>query len=100
MIEALPPEGADDTLDVGSLPRGSRRRKNLLHAHVLDLLGEVVAKDSIPVSQQIARCRVPGESISKLLGGPFRSGMSRDVPLRCQAMTVSGHQLGNGFGTW
>jgi hypothetical protein len=79
MIEALPPDGADDTLDVSSLPRGSRRREHLLHAHVLDLLGEVVAKDSIPVSQQVAGCRVSGESISKLLGCPFRGRMSGDV---------------------
>ena len=31
------------------------RRKCLLHAHVLDLLREVVAKDSIAISQEVAR---------------------------------------------
>lgn len=44
--------------------------------------GEVVAKDWIPVSQQIARRRVPGERIAKLLGRPFRSRMNRHVEVQ------------------
>ena len=82
MIEALAPDGANHALDVSSLPRRSRRRKHLLDAHVLDLSGEVVTKDSVPISQQITRCRVPGNRIAKLLCGPFRGGMSRDVEVQ------------------
>src|ERR1700729_3809046 len=70
--DGLPANGADDALDVRPLPGGSRRTQHLFDAHVLNLPGEVVAKDSIPVSQQIARRRVPGEGIAKLLGRPFR----------------------------
>src|ERR1700720_4943331 len=77
MIEALAPDGADHAFYVSSLPRRSRRRKHFLHAHVLDLSGEVVAKDSVPISQQITGCRVPGERIAKLLGGPFRDRRTR-----------------------
>jgi hypothetical protein len=51
----------------------------LLDAHVSHLLSEVIAKDSIAVSQQVAGCGVPGERISKLLGRPFRGWMRRDV---------------------
>src|SRR6202023_4190825 len=76
MIEALTPDGADHALDVSSLPRRSRCGKHLLDAHVLDLSGEVITKDAVPISQQITGCRVPGERIAKLLGGPFRGGMS------------------------
>ena len=72
MIEALAANRTDHALDVGPLPRGSRRREHLLDAHVVNLSGEVVAEDSIPISQQIVWCRVPGERIAKLLGGPFR----------------------------
>jgi len=79
MIEALAANGTDYALDVGPMPRGSRRTEHLLYAHVVDLSGEVVTEDSIPISQQIAWCRVPGERIAKLLGGPFCGRMSRDV---------------------
>ena len=82
MIEALTPDGADHALDVSLLPRRSRCGKHLLDAHVLDLSGEVVTKDSIPISQQITGCRVPGEGIAELLGGPFRGGVSRDVEVQ------------------
>ena len=73
MIEAFAPYGSDHALDVGSVPRGPRCTKHLLYAHVVDLSGEVVAEDSIPISQQIAWCRVPGESIAKLLGSPIQA---------------------------
>src|SRR5580700_5523078 len=92
MIEALAPHSADYALDVSSLPRRSRRRKHFLHAHVLDLSGEVVTKDSVPILQQITGCRVPGESIAKLLGGPFRGGMSRDVEVQYPAPLMGQHQ--------
>src|ERR1700689_5653502 len=81
MVEALPPDGANDALDVSPLPRRLRHTKHLFDAHVLNLSGEVVAKNSITVSQQIARCRVPGECIAKLLGRPLRGRMSRDVEM-------------------
>ena len=67
MIEVFAPNGSDHALDVGSVPRGSRRTKHLLYTHVVDPPGEVVAEDSIPISQQIVWCRVPRESIAKLL---------------------------------
>jgi len=82
MIQALPSDRADDALNISPLPGGSRRTKHLLDAHVLNLSGEVVAKDSIPVSQQIARRRVLGERIAKLLGRPFRGRMRRHVEVQ------------------
>src|ERR1035438_6984961 len=92
MIEALAANRTDHALDVGPMPRGARRTKHLLHAHVVDLSGEVVAKGSIPISQQIAWRRVPGERIAKLLGGPFRSRMSRDVEVQYPPPLMGEHQ--------
>ena len=92
MIEALPSNRADDALDVSPLPRGSRRTEHLFDAHVLNLSGEVVAKDSIPVSQQIAGCGFPGEGIAKLLGRPFRGRMSRHVEVQNASPFMGQHQ--------
>src|SRR5580658_3413857 len=82
MIKALAADRADDALNVSSLPGGSWCTKHLFDAHVLNLSGKVVAKDSIPVSQQIARHRAPRERIAKLLGRPFRGRMSRHIEVR------------------
>src|SRR5580658_10388604 len=92
MIKALAADRADDALNVSSLPGGSWCTKHLFDAHVLNLSGKVVAKDSIPVSQQIARHRVPGERIAKLLGGPFRGRMSSDVEVQNAPPFMGQHQ--------
>ena len=60
---------------------GDSRRKHFPDAHFLDLSGEIVAKDAIPIAQQIAWRRVPWERVAELLGGPFRSGMSRNTEM-------------------
>ena len=92
MVEAFPSDRTNDALDVSPLPRGSRRGEYLLDAHVLNLSGEVVAQDSIPVSQQIAGCGFPGERIAKLLGGPFRGRMGRDVEVQYSPPLMGEHQ--------
>jgi hypothetical protein len=74
------------------VPRGSRCTKLLLYARVVDLSGEVVAEDSITISQQIAWCRVPRESIAKLLGSPFRGRKSRDVGVQYSLPLIGQHQ--------
>jgi hypothetical protein len=92
MIEARAPNRTDHALDVGPVPRGSRCTKHLLHVHVVDLSSEVVTEDSIPISQQIAWCRVPRESIAQLLGGPFRGRMSRNVEVQYSPPLMGQHQ--------
>jgi hypothetical protein len=51
VIQAFPPNGADQPLDVGSLPGRPGRREHLLDAHCLHLLHEVRPEDPIPVAQ-------------------------------------------------
>ena len=67
MIEALTPNGADDPLYVGSLPRRARRRKNFADAHVSHLVAEVLAEDRIAVAQQIARKLAERKCLPQLL---------------------------------
>src|SRR6516162_5447546 len=71
VIQALSPNGPDDALDVGSLPRRPRRREHLFDAHRLHLLHEVRPQNPIAVAQQIARRGLPGEGLTQLLYGPF-----------------------------
>jgi hypothetical protein len=92
MIQALAPDGADHALNVRSLARRSRCGKNLLDAYVPHLSGEIVTKDSVPISQQIMSCRVPGERIAKLLSRPFRAGMSRDEEVPDGSPLMRQHQ--------
>jgi len=91
VIEALMADQADQAFHVRPLPGRTRRRKPLLHAHVLDLLRKVVAKDSVTISQEIAWCGVPRERRAELLGGPLRR-VSRDIEVENAAPSVSQHQ--------
>ena len=46
VIQALPPNGADHPLDVGTLPRRSWRSQHFLNAKFRHLLGEIGTKDA------------------------------------------------------
>lgn len=92
VIEALAADRADQALHVGFLPGRPRRRKHLLHAYVLDLLRKIVAKDSVAISQEITRCRVPREPVAELLGCPLRCRVGRDIEVKDPAPIVSEHQ--------
>ena len=61
MIEALASNGSNHSLHIGSLPRRARCRQNFGNAQVSHLFSEVIAKDSIAVSQQVTRELVKGK---------------------------------------
>jgi hypothetical protein len=92
MIEALAANRANHAFDKGSLPRRPWRGKYMLNAHVLNLLRKVVAKDSIAISQEVVRCGVPREGVTKLLGRPLRRRVIRDIEMEYPAPVVSKHQ--------
>src|SRR5215469_12486845 len=75
MIQALPPNGADRPLDIGSLPRRTGCRKHLFDAHGLHLPNKVRSEDPIAIAQQIARRGLPREGPAQLLCGPCRGRM-------------------------
>src|SRR6516162_4201662 len=82
VIQALPPNGADHPLDIGSLPGRPGRPEYLLDSHRLHLLHEVHPEDSIPIAQEIMGRRLPRERLARLLSRPFRGRTSRDAKMQ------------------
>src|SRR5688500_18522873 len=78
VIEALATDRSNDALNVGSLPRRSRRRQYLLDSHGFHLFNKVMPEDPISIPQQIVRRGVPGKCLAQLVSGPFGSRMSCD----------------------
>src|SRR2546427_2286338 len=64
MVQALPPNGTNHPLNVGSLPGRARRRQNFANAQASHLVSEVITEDGIAVAQQIARQLVEGKGLS------------------------------------
>jgi hypothetical protein len=58
----------------------------------LDLSGEIVAEDAIPITQKVTWRRLPWERVAELLGRPLRSGMSRNTEMDDPASVMSQHQ--------
>jgi hypothetical protein len=90
VVQAFAPYRSHKSFGIGVLPRRPWCCRHLVDTHRLDPLAEVLSIDSIPISDQIARSRVPGESLNDLLGGPLRAGVGRDIevdvapPMMCQ----------------
>src|ERR1035438_7955028 len=71
-IQAFPPDGSDEALDVGTLPRRSWGNQLLLDTHPLDPTHKVRSVNGIPVPQQILGCCVIRERVDDLLRRPCR----------------------------
>ena len=81
VVQTLPPNCSDHTLHLDPLLRRSWRRQHFPDAHFRNLSGEIVAEDTIPITQKVARLRVPGERIAELLASPFRGRMCRNTEM-------------------
>ncbi len=79
VVQAFAPNGADDALDIRVLPRGTGCDENRLDPESVDPASEVMAVDAVAVTDQIPRCRVPGERFDELSAGPVGRGMLGDV---------------------
>ena len=79
MVQALPPNGTNHPLDMGSLPGGPRGGQNLMDSQVGYLLAEFIPKDGIAIAQQVARELVKWECRPQLLSRPLRGGMGGHV---------------------
>ncbi len=66
VIEALTSRGADEPFDVCVLPRGARRREEVVHAHRLRGVRPSV-EGVIAVVEHLARCFVPRERFAQRL---------------------------------
>src|SRR5215469_16773044 len=74
MVQALPPNGTNHSLDVGSLPRGARRGQHFMDTHVSHLSSALIAEDSIAVAEEIAREMFEGKCLPQLLCRPLGAG--------------------------
>ena len=81
VIETFTADRADDALDIGVLPRRSRCRDDLLDRHRLDTIAEGLTIRRIAVSQQKARCGVPGKGLGDLARQPDLCRVLRDIEM-------------------
>ena len=91
MIQAFSPDRSDDTLDVGSLPRGPWSAEDLSDAQQFDLLPELVPVNPISVPQHVFRGAVEWKSFDHLLCGPGRRRVSGDVEVQDTAAVMGKH---------
>ena len=66
VIEAFAADRADDALDIGVLPRRSRRGDNLLDSHRFEAIAEDLTVRCVAIAQQKARRGIPGEGLGDL----------------------------------
>jgi len=66
LVEAFAADGADDALEIGSLPGRARCAQDFVHPERADLLSKRVPIDPVAVSQQMARRSVPGKGFQEL----------------------------------
>ena len=92
VVKAFAAYRANHTFHVGSLPRSPRCQKHLFDAHILNLLGEVVAEDPVAISEQVARRSVPREGVTELLRRSFCRRMGRGIEMEDPTAVVSEHQ--------
>ena len=81
VVQTFPANGADHSFAVRVLPGCSRCDGDLVNTHAFDTLGEVVAVDSIAVSDKESRRLVEREGINDLLSRPFGAGICRNVEM-------------------
>src|SRR5215467_13446940 len=79
MVQTFTANRTDDAFDVSPLPRRPRSAEDFFDIHHRDLFAELLAIDSISISQQIARCCIKRKGCEHLLRRPFCRWMSRDV---------------------
>ena len=79
MIQTFTANRTNDAFDVSSLPRSPRSAEDFFDIHYHELVAELLAIDSISISQQISRRGIKRKGFEHLLRRPFRRWMSCDV---------------------
>ncbi|HYT21414.1 MAG TPA: hypothetical protein VEW05_14455 [Candidatus Polarisedimenticolia bacterium] len=88
MIEALPTNGTDDALYIGSLPRRTWCRQNFADAQVSHLFLELMAEDRIAVAQQVAGRFGKGKGLPQLLDYPSRGWVGGRIEVENAALVM------------
>ena len=79
VIQAFTPNRLDDAFDIRILSRGTWCNENLLDSEGMNAAHEVLAVDTVAVTDQIPGDRVPRKRSDELSAGRFSSGMFGDV---------------------
>jgi len=79
MVQTFSANRTDDAFNVSSLPRRPRSAEDFFDIHHGGLVAELLAIDSISISQQISRRGIKRKGLEHLLRRPFRRGMGRHV---------------------
>jgi hypothetical protein len=81
VIETFAADRAVDALHISVLPRRSRCSDDLVYRHRQDMIAEGLPICSVAVSQQKARCGVPGEGFGDLAGQPALCRVLADIEM-------------------
>ena len=92
VIQAFAPDRANHAFDVGALPGRAGCRQHLRHPTRRDLIHEVATEDTVPVPQQIARCRFSRKGFAELLSGPCSRGVSGHAEMKNPAAVMRQHE--------
>jgi hypothetical protein len=79
MVQTFTANRTNDAFDVSSLPRRPRSAEHFFDIHYCNLVAELLAIDSISISQQISRRGIKRKGFEHLLRRPFCRWVSCDV---------------------
>src|SRR6266581_7674466 len=88
MIETLATNTPNQALHIRILPGAPWSNKDLLDAHMFDLLSKGCAIDTVPVAEQRPWCLLPGKRFDHLVRCPHRRRVFRDVEMHHAAALV------------
>jgi hypothetical protein len=91
VIQTLAPDGADEPLREGVLPRALRRREDFSDPQALHALPEHVTVDRVAIAEEVGRGGVVWEGVHDLLGRPGSGGMLGDIDVEDAAAVVGEH---------
>ena len=92
VVQTFTPNGSDGAFDIRILPRGPWCNQNLRDFENIGAPREVMAIDSVVVTDQVPRCRVPGKRLDELSSGPCSRRMFGDVEVNDAPPVMSKHE--------
>ena len=84
MIQTLPPNTADEPLDIWILPWRAGGGHHFLDAHMAHTSTKMGAVDTVPIAEEIAGSLVPRKPLGHLLDRPLGCRMLSDVEGFCR----------------
>ena|ERR1700687_1742146 len=93
LIGALASNRSNHSLYIGPLPRRAWCRQNLADANVSHLFSEVIAKDSIAVTEQVARDLGKGKCLPQLLSRPLRGRVGGYIEVQKATPVMGQNQM-------